>query len=173
MQVATELLFNLYYEWLSARFTPYVVVNINYPSVRVPLEHVNPEQTLVIQKIAYRLKPLCAKLSYMVDPHSFSLDKCNLKDTITLNISPNAISQYEQADQAISFNARFRGASRFIYFPMEAIVAIFGRESSMGWIFDKSSTKYSKQKSTENLHNTTPSTKDSSNGPAKFVIVKG
>ena len=51
---------------------------------------------------------------------------------IVLNVSPQAVDDLEMGNEFISFSARFRGASRSILVPVDAVLAVFDRESRQG-----------------------------------------
>lgn len=55
---------------------------------------------------------------------------------ITLNISPRATGGLTIGNEAISFSARFNGAQRDIYVPINRVRAIFAREDGTGMTFD-------------------------------------
>ena len=48
---------------------------------------------------------------------------------IVLNISPQAVDHLEMGNDYISFSARFRGVSRSVLVPVDAVLAVFDRES--------------------------------------------
>ena len=54
---------------------------------------------------------------------------------IVLNISPDAVQNLFVDNEAVSFNARFGGTPYQIYVPMNAILAIYARETGKGMIF--------------------------------------
>lgn len=55
---------------------------------------------------------------------------------IVLNLAPHAVHQLHIANEAISFSARFSGASKDIYVPLCAVLGIYARENSQGLFFD-------------------------------------
>lgn len=60
----------------------------------------------------------------------------HIKDNqIVLNISPSAIQNWHVDEQAISFSARFSGAPKNIYVPMQAVVAVYSKENGLGMAF--------------------------------------
>lgn len=59
-------------------------------------------------------------------------------DKITLNVSPEATQNLVLKNNAISFDARFKGIALAISVPMEAIMAIFAKENGQGMTFDVS-----------------------------------
>ncbi len=56
-------------------------------------------------------------------------------EQIVLNIRPQAVTGLDLSNDAISFSARFGGRPYSIYVPMEAIVALYARESGDGMAF--------------------------------------
>lgn len=58
---------------------------------------------------------------------------------IVLNISAGAVGNLSLNNQAIEFNARFRGIPRDIYIPMGAALAIYARENGDGVMFEPES----------------------------------
>jgi len=54
---------------------------------------------------------------------------------VVLNISPAAVRGFNISNEAVSFHARFGGASCFIVIPANAIQAIYAKENGMGMIF--------------------------------------
>lgn len=56
-------------------------------------------------------------------------------DHIVLNISPNAVRKLLMNEVAVEFDARFGGAIRHIYVPVQAVESIFTRENSQGMMF--------------------------------------
>ena len=58
---------------------------------------------------------------------------------IVLNVSPQAVDDLEMGNEFISFSARFRGASRSILVPVDAVLAVFDRESRQGMSFPQPS----------------------------------
>ena len=54
---------------------------------------------------------------------------------IVLNISPQAVDHLEMGNDYISFSARFRGVSRSVLVPVDAVLAVFDRESRQGMSF--------------------------------------
>ncbi|QIO05102.1 ClpXP protease specificity-enhancing factor [Acinetobacter shaoyimingii] len=55
---------------------------------------------------------------------------------IVLNILPSAVHQLHMSNDAISFSARFSGASRDIYVPLNAVLGIYAKENGQGLFFD-------------------------------------
>ncbi len=57
------------------------------------------------------------------------------ENRIVLNISPNAIRDLDMGNEAISFNARFSGNPFAVYFPVNAVLAIYASENGQGMLF--------------------------------------
>ncbi len=56
-------------------------------------------------------------------------------DRIVLNISPGAVRDLDLSNDYINFKARFSGQSMNVYFPVDAVLAIYARENGRGMIF--------------------------------------
>ena len=54
---------------------------------------------------------------------------------IVLNLSWNATAQLSMGSDEISFNGRFGGASMTVRVPMDAVLAVYARETGQGMIF--------------------------------------
>lgn len=54
---------------------------------------------------------------------------------ITLNLAPDAVNGMNMDNEALSFNARFRGVPMDIYVPMGAIMGVYARENGQGMMF--------------------------------------
>jgi stringent starvation protein B len=54
---------------------------------------------------------------------------------IILNISWNATAQLKIGNDELSFNGRFGGASMVVRVPIDAVLAIYARETGQGMIF--------------------------------------
>ncbi len=54
---------------------------------------------------------------------------------IVLNISPSAVRGLDISNEAVSFNARFRGVAQDVYVPILAVLAIYARENGHGMVF--------------------------------------
>lgn len=68
-------------------------------------------------------------------PH-VEVPKQSTKDgKITLNISTDAILNLKIDTQAIQFEASFNGQSMLIYAPIQAVLAIYTRETGQGMVF--------------------------------------
>lgn len=57
---------------------------------------------------------------------------------IVLNVSPNAVQGLDLGTDRICFRARFSGAVQDISVPVNAVLAIYARETSAGMMFPKS-----------------------------------
>ena len=55
---------------------------------------------------------------------------------IVLNIVPHAVHQLHISNDAITFSARFGGASKDIYVPFAAVLGLYARENGQGMFFD-------------------------------------
>lgn len=56
-------------------------------------------------------------------------------DQIVLNISPNAVRDFNIDNEGLFFNARFGGVPTDIYVPTQAVLAIYTRETNEGMLF--------------------------------------
>lgn len=56
-------------------------------------------------------------------------------DKIILNIAPSAVRDLDLSNDYINFKARFSGTSMNVYFPNEAVLAIYAKENGRGMIF--------------------------------------
>jgi stringent starvation protein B len=56
-------------------------------------------------------------------------------DSVVLNLSPQAIHNYQVNNQNIEFNARFGGISTNIKVTMPAVLAIYAKENGQGMYF--------------------------------------
>ncbi len=54
---------------------------------------------------------------------------------IVLNLSWSATAQLSMGSDEISFNGRFGGASMTVRIPMDAVLAVYARETGQGMIF--------------------------------------
>ncbi len=54
---------------------------------------------------------------------------------IVLNIAPQAVRDLSLENEAVFFNARFRGTPMDVYVPMGAVLAIYARENGHGMVF--------------------------------------
>ena len=55
---------------------------------------------------------------------------------IVLNIVPHAVHKLNMSNDAITFSARFGGASKDIYVPMAAVLGLYAKENGQGLFFD-------------------------------------
>ena len=55
---------------------------------------------------------------------------------IVLNVAPHAVHQFHMSNDAITFSARFSGASKNIYVPISAVLGLYARENGQGMFFD-------------------------------------
>ncbi len=58
-------------------------------------------------------------------------------DKIVLNISASAVRDLDLSNDYINFKARFSGKSMNVYFPVEAVIAIYANENGRGMIFQE------------------------------------
>lgn len=58
---------------------------------------------------------------------------------IVLNASWSATANLVMDNEAVSFNARFGGVGHTVYLPIDSIIAIYGRESGQGMVFQQES----------------------------------
>jgi stringent starvation protein B len=72
----------------------------------------------------------CSHPDVCVPQHLINADK-----TIVLNLTPSAISRFENMDDCITFTARFSGKLENIYIPLDALIAIYSVESGHGMDF--------------------------------------
>jgi stringent starvation protein B len=56
---------------------------------------------------------------------------------IVLNISPSAVRDLDLSNDYINFKARFSGQSMNVYFPANAVLAIYAKENGRGMIFQE------------------------------------
>ncbi len=59
---------------------------------------------------------------------------------IVLNISWSATAQLTLGNEELSFSGRFGGASMGVRIPMDAIVAVYARETGQGMVFAEETT---------------------------------
>lgn len=57
-------------------------------------------------------------------------------DRIVLNIASQAVGNMRMDNDYIHFNARFAGASKEIWIPMQAVMGIYAKENQQGMFFD-------------------------------------
>ncbi len=51
---------------------------------------------------------------------------------VVLNIAMRAVEKLEMGNEALTFSARFSGASQYLYIPVVAIIAIYAQETGQG-----------------------------------------
>jgi len=56
---------------------------------------------------------------------------------IVLNVSPNAVRDFNIGNDAIAFDGRFGGRSFNVWVPLAAIAAIYAKENGQGMMFDR------------------------------------
>ncbi|WP_280546697.1 MULTISPECIES: ClpXP protease specificity-enhancing factor [unclassified Halomonas] len=54
---------------------------------------------------------------------------------IVLNLAPTAVRDFAMENAAVSFSARFGGRPMQVMVPIEALIAIYARESGVGMVF--------------------------------------
>lgn len=54
---------------------------------------------------------------------------------IVLNVGPNAVRDLDIGNETLSFHASFSGQPMQVWVPMDALVAIYSRESGAGMVF--------------------------------------
>lgn len=54
---------------------------------------------------------------------------------IVLNVEPNAIGNLRMGNEAVEFDARFKGNPFHVYLPMESVLAIYSFENGRGMVF--------------------------------------
>ena len=54
------------------------------------------------------------------------------EERVVLNIAERAVAKLELGNDAIRFTARFAGVSQAVMVPLEAVIAIFSRETGQG-----------------------------------------
>ncbi|MEC8123485.1 MAG: ClpXP protease specificity-enhancing factor [Pseudomonadota bacterium] len=55
---------------------------------------------------------------------------------IVLNLAPHSVHMLNMSNDAITFSARFSGASKDLYIPMNALLGLYARENGQGLFFD-------------------------------------
>lgn len=90
-------------------------------------------------------------------PHEFVED-----NRIVLNISPSAVRDLDLSNDYINFKARFSGKSMSVYFPVEAVLAIYAKENGRGMIFPEEDVDKDKDIETKEkpVSNTEPEKKE-------------
>ena len=56
---------------------------------------------------------------------------------IVLNISPNAVSNFNISNEYICFSARFSGKAMEIFVPVSAVLALYSKENGQGMVFNE------------------------------------
>jgi stringent starvation protein B len=56
---------------------------------------------------------------------------------LVLNVAPRAVRDLNVGNDAVTFSARFGGAARDVFVPMQAVMAIYARESGQGMLFSE------------------------------------
>lgn len=56
---------------------------------------------------------------------------------IVLNIAPQAVTNYQADESALSFSARFSGVAQQIYIPIQHILAVYAAENGQGMVFSQ------------------------------------
>ena len=59
-------------------------------------------------------------------------------DRIVLNVSARAVRGFACSDEAVSFDSRFGGRAFHVVVPLEAVLAVYARESGAGLAFQGS-----------------------------------
>lgn len=98
-------------------------------------------------------------------------------DQIILNVSPNAIQGWFADNEAISFSARFSGKAQQIYIPMNALLAVYAQENSLGMAFpevvEETVTEPVEDSKTEAEKSSSESTnKKKSEKPSHLKVIK-
>ncbi len=60
---------------------------------------------------------------------------------IILNIAPGAVESLQLGNTEVAFNARFSGVSELISIPVQAVLAIYGKENGKGMMFTEDEPK--------------------------------
>ena len=86
--------------------------------------------------------------------------------SIVLNIHPNAVRDLSMGDEFVSFNARFAGVAQQLFVPVEAVRAIYAKETGEG-IMLPPDAQHAPQMIGENseLGGNQPSPDDTPDGP--------
>ena len=97
----TPYLINAMRNWaMDSGQTPQLLVDVEFPGVKVPLEKISVEDGVVI-----------------------------------LNVHNRAINEFNMVDGWILFSTRFGGQAYSVNIPVEAVIAIFVRETLEGMTF--------------------------------------
>lgn len=89
---------------------------------------------------------------------------------ITLNISSSAVLHLELDNDFVSFEARFSGRSRQVYFPIQAVVALFARENGEGITFPEEDDPNPPEPSAESDNHPTSPSGDKPNKPFLKIV---
>jgi stringent starvation protein B len=93
---------------------------------------------------------------------------------IVLNLSWSATAQLSMGSDEISFNGRFGGASMTVRIPMDAVLAVYARETGQGMIFaeDESGPAPQAPEPTPPPTDRPPEPRQRPAGRAKLKVVK-
>ena len=95
-----------------------------------------------------------------VPPHTIKDGK------VVLNIADRAVARLEMGNDAVSFNARFAGASHSVVVPVPAILAIYARETGQGMALPEDIAAASQQDGPdEEAEQSAPDTPDDDGAP--------
>ena len=95
-----------------------------------------------------------------VPPHTIKDGK------VVLNIADRAVARLEMGNDAVSFNARFAGASHSVVVPVPAILAIYARETGQGMALPEEIAPASQQDGPdEEAEQSAPDTPDDDGAP--------
>ena len=61
---------------------------------------------------------------------------------IILNILPSAVKNLELGDEMVSFEARFSGKALSVFVPIQAVLAVYAKENSLGMTFPEESFEF-------------------------------
>ncbi|NNM50780.1 MAG: ClpXP protease specificity-enhancing factor [Pseudomonadales bacterium] len=56
---------------------------------------------------------------------------------IVFNVAPAAVHGLQLNNEAVTFSARFGGKPTSVYFPVEAVLAVYARENGQGMFFEE------------------------------------
>jgi len=76
----------------------------------------------------------------VLHPDAIIPDEYKIDDVLVLNISYSATQHLEMTNEAIMFNARFGGVSRYISIPIGAVISMYAKETGDGMTFEQPST---------------------------------
>jgi stringent starvation protein B len=78
--------------------------------------------------------------------------KSSVKDgKVVLNIAMRAVASLQLGNEALSFSARFSGASQSIYIPVPAVIAIYAQETGQGMMLPPDEVASDDQAHSESL----------------------